>query len=103
VRERDLEGSETELAVDPGLMELAGPRMHFTPVDGMPLLRLSEPRFSGASTIVRYVADRAVAALLMLLVGPLFLVLAAAVKLGDGGPVFFRQERVGTHGRTSGC
>jgi lipopolysaccharide/colanic/teichoic acid biosynthesis glycosyltransferase len=38
----------------------------------------------------------------MLLVGPLFLVLAAAVKLGDGGPVFFRQERVGTHGRTFG-
>lgn len=98
----DLEGSATELAVDPGLMEIAGPRMHITPVDGMPLLRLSEPRFSGASKIVKYVADRAVAALLMLVVGPLFLVLAAAVKLGDGGPVFFRQERVGTHGRTFG-
>ena len=30
---------------------------------------------------------------------PLGLVLAALVKLEDGGPVFFEQERVGTHGR----
>ncbi|HEX9885004.1 MAG TPA: sugar transferase, partial [Longimicrobiales bacterium] len=30
---------------------------------------------------------------------PVFLVVAAAVKLDDGGPVFFRQERVGRHGR----
>ncbi|MEJ8278259.1 sugar transferase [Pseudonocardia spirodelae] len=98
----DLEGSATELAVDPGLMEIAGPRMHITPVDGLPLLRLSEPRFSGVSKIVKYVADRVVAGLLLLAVAPVFLLLAAAVKLGDGGPVFFRQERVGTNGRTFG-
>jgi lipopolysaccharide/colanic/teichoic acid biosynthesis glycosyltransferase len=30
---------------------------------------------------------------------PLWLVLAAAVRLEDGGPVFFRQARVGLHGR----
>jgi len=30
---------------------------------------------------------------------PLFLLLALAIRLDDGGPVFFRQERVGRHGR----
>ena len=30
---------------------------------------------------------------------PLWVMLAAAIKLGDGGPVFFRQERVGKGGR----
>ena len=36
----------------------------------------------------------------LLLLGPsLFLVLAMVVKLSDGGPVFFRQQRVGRHGR----
>lgn len=98
----DLEGSATDLAVDPGLMEIAGPRMHITPVDGMPLLRLSEPRFSGVAKVLKYVADRFVAGLLLLAVAPVFLLVALAVKLGDGGPVFFRQERVGTNGRTFG-
>ena len=30
---------------------------------------------------------------------PLFLLLALVIRLGDGGPVFFRQERVGRRGR----
>ncbi|GAA1384350.1 sugar transferase [Pseudonocardia kongjuensis] len=95
-----LEGSRTELAVDPGLMEIAGPRMHITPVDGLPLLRLSEPRFSGVARAVKHTADKLVAALLLLLVAPVFLTLAVLVKLHDRGPVFFAQERVGTNGRT---
>jgi lipopolysaccharide/colanic/teichoic acid biosynthesis glycosyltransferase len=43
--------------------------------------------------------DLAVAGAGVVLLSPLFLVLAAVVKTGDGGPVFFRQERVGYQGR----
>jgi len=35
----------------------------------------------------------------LLAVSPLLLVIAVAVKLEDGGPVFFRQQRVGRHGK----
>ena len=35
----------------------------------------------------------------LLLLAPLFLLIAAAIKLDSPGPVFFRQERVGRHGR----
>jgi exopolysaccharide biosynthesis polyprenyl glycosylphosphotransferase len=94
----ELEGRDTELAVDPGLMEIAGPRMHITPVDGLPLLRLSQPRFTGTARATKVAFDRALAALLLLVVAPVFLAAAIAIKL-DGGPVFFRQERVGTNGR----
>lgn len=38
-------------------------------------------------------------ALLLLLLAPLFLLIAAAIKLSDGGPVFFRQDRLGRGGR----
>ena len=34
----------------------------------------------------------------LLLLAPLFLLIAAAIKLDSPGPVFFRQERVGRHG-----
>ncbi|RZT87889.1 exopolysaccharide biosynthesis polyprenyl glycosylphosphotransferase [Pseudonocardia sediminis] len=95
-----LEGTNAELAVDPGLMEIAGPRMHITPVDGMPLLRLSHPRFTGVARILKTAMDRTVAGLLLLVAAPVFVGLALAVRLHDGGPVFFTQERVGTNGRT---
>ena len=87
-----------ELVVDPGLMEVAGPRLHIDPVDGLPLLRLTRPSFTGVSWITKHVADRFGSLLLLLLVAPLLLFLAIGVKL-DGGPVLFRQTRVGRHGR----
>ena len=95
-----LEDTSTELAVDPGLMEIAGPRMHIAPVDGMPLLRLSHPRFTGTSRMLKTAFDRGVAALLLLLSTPVLVAIAVAVRCGDRGPVFFTQVRVGANGRT---
>jgi lipopolysaccharide/colanic/teichoic acid biosynthesis glycosyltransferase len=43
--------------------------------------------------------DAALAALGLGLSSPLWAIFAAAIKLDDGGPVFFRQARVGLHGR----
>ncbi len=54
----DLEGSRTELVVDPGLMEIAGPRLHVANVDGLPLLRLTHPTFAGAPKLLKGVIDR---------------------------------------------
>lgn len=44
--------------------------------------------------------DLLIAALALLLLAPVLLLVAAVVKLDSPGPVFFRQERVGRHGRT---
>ncbi len=95
----DLEGLGADLFVDPGLMEFAGPRLHVAPVDGLPLLRLTQPALDGLPRVVKAAVDRIGAAILLALTAPLLLVVAIAVK-ADGGPVFFRQTRVGRHGRT---
>ncbi len=92
-----LEGTNTELAVEPGLMEIAGPRMHITPVDGLPLVRLSQPRFSGGRWLLKYGLDRIGAAFLLLLFAPVLLGITFAVR-SDGGPAFYRQRRVGVNG-----
>ncbi|MEJ2887975.1 sugar transferase [Actinomycetospora aeridis] len=95
----DLEGAGVELVVDPGLMEVTGPRLHVAPVDGLPLLRLTEPRWGGPARIAKNMVDRLAAAAMVLVFSPLFLVLAVLIRQ-DGGPVFYRQERVGRGGRT---
>jgi lipopolysaccharide/colanic/teichoic acid biosynthesis glycosyltransferase len=48
--------------------------------------------------MAKRVFDLLVSALLLVLLAPLLLGVAAWVKLDSRGPVFFRQERVGRHG-----
>lgn len=94
----DLEDTGAELVVDPGLMEIAGPRLHVAAVDGLPLLRLTQPTFSGVPRLVKGLIDRLGAALLLLVLAPVMFVLAIAVR-SDGGPIFYRQDRVGKAGK----
>ena len=51
-----------------------------------------------ASRVFKRALDVLVAAAGLLLLAPLLLLIAAAIKLDSPGPVFFRQERVGRHG-----
>ncbi|MDP5185277.1 sugar transferase [Blastococcus sp. BMG 814] len=95
-----LEGTGIELLVAPGLIEVAGPRLHIRPFEGLPLLAVEEPCFEGWRRVVKGSMDRAVAALALLVLSPLLLVVAVAVRCTSAGPVLYRQERVGLGGRT---
>ncbi|MGH3620720.1 MAG: sugar transferase [Sciscionella sp.] len=96
----DLERTSADMVVAPVLMEVAGPRLHVSGVLGMPLLRVSAPVFTGGRRIVKAVVDRVASASLLALLSPLMLVVAVAIKLGDGGTVFYRQHRIGRDGRS---
>ena len=93
-----LEGTGVELLVAPGLIEVAGPRLHIRPVEGLPLLSVEQPRFEGWGRLVKGVVDRVAAALALVLLSPLLVALALAVRLDSPGPVLYRQERVGVNG-----
>jgi exopolysaccharide biosynthesis polyprenyl glycosylphosphotransferase len=95
----DLEGRDTELLVSAGLIEVAGPRVHVTPVDGLPLLNLAKPRFSGFSRVGKGLFDRTIALLALLVLSPVLIGIAVAIKRDSSGPVFFKQTRIGKAGR----
>jgi exopolysaccharide biosynthesis polyprenyl glycosylphosphotransferase len=95
-----LEGTGVDLLVAPQLTDIAGPRVHIRPVEGLPLLHVEEPKLSGVAWLFKNLMDRILAALLLLLLCPLFLVISVAIKLTDRGPVFFSQPRVGREGKT---
>ncbi|WP_017974058.1 sugar transferase [Actinopolyspora halophila] len=94
----ELEGTSAEMVVAPVLMDVAGPRVHVSEVLGMPLLRLSEPVFTGPRLLAKSLMDRLGALILLLPLSPLLLVVAIAIKLDSGGPVLYRQRRIGHNG-----
>jgi exopolysaccharide biosynthesis polyprenyl glycosylphosphotransferase len=96
----ELEESGTDLCVAPALIDVAGPRTTIRPVAGLPLLQLDHPELAGGKQVIKAVFDRLVAGLALIVLAPLFVVLAMAIRLDDQGPVFFRQTRVGRIGQT---
>ncbi|MFG1778978.1 sugar transferase [Micromonospora sp. NPDC049051] len=95
-----LEGSGVDLVVAPQLTDIAGPRVHIRPIEGLPLLHVEEPTLSGPALLAKNLMDRVAAGVGLLLLAPVFLAIAVAIRLSDPGPVFFRQPRVGHEGRT---
>jgi exopolysaccharide biosynthesis polyprenyl glycosylphosphotransferase len=93
-----LEGTGIELLVSPGLIEIAGPRLHIRPFVGLPLLSIEEPVFSGWKRVLKGALDRVGAAVAVVLVGPVLAAIAIAVRLSGAGPILYRQERVGANG-----
>jgi putative colanic acid biosysnthesis UDP-glucose lipid carrier transferase len=66
---------------------------------GLPVLTLSETPLTGTRLLLKAVEDRALATLILLLVAPLLLLIALAIKFDSPGPVFFRQARKGWSGK----
>jgi exopolysaccharide biosynthesis polyprenyl glycosylphosphotransferase len=95
-----LEGTGIDLVVAPQLTDIAGPRVHIRPIEGLPLLHVEEPTLSGPGWLVKNLLDRIVAGLGLLALSPLLAVVAIGIKMTSPGPVFFRQARVGHEGRT---
>jgi exopolysaccharide biosynthesis polyprenyl glycosylphosphotransferase len=94
-----LEGTNVNLVVAPGLMEVAGTRLHIQPVSGLPLLHVEQPEFTGFRRFLKGAVDRSAASLAVLLLAPVIATLWVAIRLTSRGPAFFRQVRIGRDGR----
>jgi exopolysaccharide biosynthesis polyprenyl glycosylphosphotransferase len=95
-----LEGTDIDLVVSPGITEVAGPRLHIRPVAGLPLLHVDQPEFRGFRRFLKATMDRTVAVLAITALSPVFLLVYVAIRATTRGPAFFRQVRVGRDGRT---
>jgi putative colanic acid biosynthesis UDP-glucose lipid carrier transferase len=65
---------------------------------GIPMLNLSASHVTGTTRLIKEIEDRVLALLILVLITPLMLVIAVAVKVTSKGPVFFRQKRNGWNG-----
>ena len=72
--------------------------LHF--VEGLPMLTLPTTRRARSAVTFKRFTDIAVSALGLIVLAPFFAYWAARIKLDSGGPVFFRQTRIGLNGET---
>ncbi|TFD79417.1 sugar transferase [Cryobacterium fucosi] len=96
----DLEGTSAELVLSSRLTDVAGPRIHFRPVEGLPLIHVEIPHFEGTRHVLKRTLDVVAAGFGLILIAPLLAVIAILVKTDTPGPALFRQERCGRNQQT---
>jgi exopolysaccharide biosynthesis polyprenyl glycosylphosphotransferase len=97
VRRCDEAGLEVSLV--PRLFESVNERFELQRIGTLPLMALRNIDPKGWQFTLKYALDRIIAAVLLIVLAPLLLAVAAAVKLTSPGPVLFRQRRVGLDGQ----
>ena len=84
--------------VVPTLLESMLEEMRMEQIDGIPLFGLRESPLQGWSLFFKRAMDIGVSAVVLVVLSPLLLLIALAVKLSSSGRVFYRQRRVGIDG-----
>ena len=93
-----LEGRNIDLLIAPAILDVAGPRLSVRPASGLPLLHLDEVALSKSQRFAKRVFDLAGSILLIILLSPVLLACAIAVRVTSSGPVIFKQRRIGRGG-----
>jgi exopolysaccharide biosynthesis polyprenyl glycosylphosphotransferase len=97
---RSLKDLEVQIDIVPRLYELVGSRVGIYNVEGLPLVGLPPLRLSRSSRALKRSMDVVLAAVGLVLLAPLFAVVAALIRFESPGPVLFRQVRMGADERT---
>ena len=94
-----LEQTNIDLIVAPAVTEIAGPRLKVSNVEGLPLLHLEQPTFSGASRVAKRVLDLTLSVVGLIVISPILLIVAILIKSFDRGSVLYTQKRIGQNNK----
>jgi Undecaprenyl-phosphate glucose phosphotransferase len=83
----------------PDLFQLLTLKANIQDLDGFPVISIDDVALKGGKSAVKRAVDVLISSLGLVILSPVFLVVAILVKLTSRGPVFYRQERMGIDGR----
>lgn len=95
----ELDAFGTELIVAPGVMNISGTRVAGQVLAGMPMLHIERPQYDRALSFGKACFDVCFSMLVLLVIAPILLAIAIAVKSTSAGPVFYLSERIGMDGK----
>lgn len=94
------EARNISISVVPRYHEITPPHAELSEIDGVPLIDIHSAQLSRGASIVKRAFDITLAGGGLLMLSPLLLGIAVAIKATSKGPVFFGQLRTGRGGRT---
>jgi Undecaprenyl-phosphate glucose phosphotransferase len=68
--------------------------------DGLPVVNLNDSPLDGWGSVAKRATDMVVSGFALIVLSPVLVFIALAVRLTSRGPIFFKQERMGMDGRT---
>ncbi|MBE9007320.1 sugar transferase [Fortiea sp. LEGE XX443] len=74
-------------------------QVYFQKIGGMPCLSVSCPTIIGRDFWIKRVFDFCFTSLFLISTFPIYLAIATAIKLDSPGPIFYKQMRIGLHGK----
>jgi exopolysaccharide biosynthesis polyprenyl glycosylphosphotransferase len=89
--------------VAPSTMDILTERAEFVPGQTVPLFTLRPPVFEGVDYALKRTFDLVLSIAGLILLSPILLIIAIAIKLGSRGPVIYRSIRPGMAGRPFYC
>jgi exopolysaccharide biosynthesis polyprenyl glycosylphosphotransferase len=88
-----------EVCISLDVLRYGEGRMMVADLDGLPMLALTRTPSDAVALALKRTFDVVASALALVLLAPLLVAIAAAIRLESPGPVLFRQRRVGLNGR----
>jgi exopolysaccharide biosynthesis polyprenyl glycosylphosphotransferase len=88
-----------EFRIAPTLLNCLPSKTEIDQVGSLPMVTLFRSPLSGAAKFMKRASDLVITTLALVLLAPLWLLIALLIKLDSRGPVFYKQERVGMDGR----
>jgi lipopolysaccharide/colanic/teichoic acid biosynthesis glycosyltransferase len=87
-----------EISVVPSLYDMLTGAAMIEEVGDQPLVRITEHKMSDMELCIKRVFDIVVSFVMLILLIPVYIIIALLVKCTSKGPIIFKQERIGLHG-----
>src|SRR4051794_39767486 len=88
-----------KVSIVPRLFEVVGSSVEFDDLEGLTVLGVRRFGLTAVSSFLKRTMDLIGAILLLVVLSPVLLVIAIAIKLDSKGPILYRQQRVGFDGQ----
>ncbi len=95
--------SGVKVRVAPKTTELLTQRAEYVPGQGVPLFELRPPAFAGTDWAVKRSFDLVVSVLVIVIGSPIWLLIAASIKVSSPGPIFYATSASASASARSGC
>ncbi len=95
----DLDEKDVKIKVIPDMYDILSGSVRFNAIFGTPLIEVNAVVMPEWQQSIKRVIDICFSALMLVLLFPLFIILAILIKLDSKGPIIFSQERIGRYGK----